>query len=280
MLKIQYSSIKGIAKVISKNKFYHILRLKDGSIAKVFTQAFLRLDRKNNCQTERKIIESENIHIPGIATPTGIIYKKGEFCGYTMNEGLGEISHEKSDSLPQLGLKQSALIIKKLEEIIEEAHKQGLVFPNILETIEQILNKKIDFFSIEEMQYKDMPAPFCSTYLGDLTFLTDTKYMQTDNNLFTPEIDRLSMLILYLIFTCNIDLMKKVNEYNKNWDIRETITEIILELGLESSPLAMKLYNLFRDSEANQPIGEDLMKIAEKYQLVRFRDNKKFIRKR
>jgi len=104
--------------------------------------------------------------------------------------------------------------------------------------------------------------------------------MQTDNNLFTPEIDRLSMLILYLIFTCNIDLMKKVNEYNKNWDIRETITEIILELGLESSPLAMKLYNLFRDSEANQPIGEDLMKIAEKYQLVRFRGNKKFIRKR
>lgn len=280
MLKIEeLSNIKGSATLMSKGKFSRILHLKDGSVAKIFTPSFLKYAQRVGLQTERKIMESESISIPEIVTPTGIIQKRGNFCGYTMEEVIGTPYTKLYAQIEPSDLTTIANIIKRLEMILAKGHEQGLVFPDIL-TLENIkvVGNKIKLIDFDSIQYKDMLSQNCSEMLGKLEFFIGTKYMQGDTGLFTPEIDKLSLLILYLMLTCDVDLMKYINE-SDGYSRKYAITDLILELGLEGDPIARKILDLFNDKVPNQYIGNDLIRISQEYQLVKNGKNRKFKRK-
>lgn len=276
MLKsLEFSKIKNSVRSTRKNNNYKVLYLSDGSIAKVFTASFLRRSKKNGLQLERRVLESESIQIPELNLPTGIIYKNGKFCGYTIKQISGKTYAELVEDISDLG--EIATLIKKLEEVIKKGNEQGIVFPNInLDTIIKLPNDEICLTDFDEIQYKDMQA----LKLSDLvkSEVLGAKYMQ-DDTLFTPEIDKLSIILLYLKVACGIDLIEYIKKSSNNRMKKHIITDLLLELGISEELFARRVLNLFEDDIENYFVGDDLIRIANKYQLVEDGISKKFRRK-
>lgn len=277
--KEEIKTIKG--RTLGQSEIGQVINLGDGSIIKVFSDFFLMTDSLLHLQTERKILESDAIKVPEIVTPISALYRNGLFCGYRMEEVKGPNYTEIYDRLPEDDLYTFAIMVRDLENIIKKANPQGLVFPDIL-TCENIIKTQngIRLIDFDGMQYKDMHITACSTSLGDVSYLEGTKYFKPNKFLtFTPEVDKLSMMVLYLLSACHLNLMPTMANLSTKMSRENAIIYIIHALGLERDPIAYKLFNLFNDKAPNEFISDDLMRIAEEYRLEQQGPMKKFKRK-
>lgn len=258
---------------------------KENQILKVFKKEYLSLLQILGINLEEKILLSEKINIsPNIAKPINIVYDNNNFIGYTM-EFCKEKTFNQWDEQLTLTEREDLYKYAKIHHNLEQTVKESkdIVIPDLC-TCDNILVRKngtVKLIDYDGFQVKDIKTISGSTNLGNPSQYIIPKYNK--NGLFTKELDKKSLIVLYFLSTFNVDL-NKVGEYNPVINRVITLDDIFYNLNLFDADFNHKVWKIFQDNEQNEYLGEDMFRIADKYNMVakQFYDNyyiKKLIRK-
>lgn len=261
------------SKLLSKNSISKVYKLCNGEILKMFNLNILNIYNNVGGNMEKKILDAEELpNIPEIVMPNKAVYdENGNFIAYTSNYvdglNLGQYydSLEKSD---KNSLYFFASLFEKLENIVARANNAGFVFPDLVNPGNFIFDKKGNFKLIDYdgMQVRDNKSMVISKVLSsDQQYNKVSKY-GNGHFLYTPELDKKSIIMLYLILVFHVRL---TNIGKKTYHAGETITlDYIFDyIGLEDDQLKNKICKIYNDNEKNEFISEDIKRLADRYEL-------------
>lgn len=260
-----------VVKIISDSHFSMVYLLKDGRYFKMFNPNFINLLKLNNCDIEKKILEAKIIDkVPEIIIPDSIVYGNNYFLGYTMPSALGIDSNEydRQKSLAErMNLYKYAEEHFELEKVIKRANKEEIVFPDLL-TCDNIFinNGKYQFIDYDGIQIGNNRVLEISTSLGDDRQYRSLKYMNK-NQLYTINLDKKSLILLYYLTVFNIDLNHIGKTFNSDGNII-TLDEILNLIGMDDYDFAQATYLAIYDKINDNVYLDDLVyRIADKYEL-------------
>ena len=260
-----------ITDLICKTDKAYIFQLRNGDILKIFHSFILELYKQSNLKLEEKIISAKPIKtVPEIIVPNMAIYSNDEFVGYALKKADGMNYNDYDDTLPQKefsNLKRYAKEYEKLEDIIKRGNKEKIVFPDFCTCDNIFIDKKGNFSLIDYdgLQIGDFITPVLSSSLGNQEQYNCCKYQK--NNLFTPELDKKSLITLYFLSAFNIDI-NKAGTLNPITREIVTLDDIFEMIGLDDYDVQNKVWKLFQDNKQNEFLGEDVFRIAENYDLL------------
>ena len=256
--------------LIRVNECSTVYKENEDTIIKIFTDEFLESEEEKGLTTEKKLKDASNIkNMPELIKPNKILYnKQGKFIGYKMPRVRGmNLAYYRNNVLAKDKniLKTVANDIKKLEQIIKQAHKNGIVIPDLVNEGNIYFTKEgIKLIDYDGMQVKDNKTDSISRALGDESYLYNSKYIiDGDYSSFpeyTEELDKLSLLELYFLFIFRINTVNSL-------ELRYSCDELINLLGLEHDPLATNIENIFNNDVPNTYLKESVKRISEEYSL-------------
>ena len=224
----------------------------------------------------KKFLYSETIKIdPAIVKSSAIVFDDNHnIAGYITNFERGKNLNQCSVELSQTeseDLYRYAGIHGKLEAIIKDS--PDIVVPDLCACDNIILNnngKTIKLIDFDGIQVKDQPTFCISTSLGNQSQYTNSKkYM--NGNLFTKELDKKSLIILYFLDAFNVDL-NKVGIKNPITNRSIRLDDLFKELNLDDVDIMHKVWKLFQNNQLNEFITEeDMMRIADKYKMTAYK---------
>ena len=181
-------------------------------VLKVFQPKFLYFLKSIGINMEEKILLSEKLNIsPEIIKPTSIVYdNNGNFIAYT-TPYQKEKNFNQWDINSTLSEKEDLSRYAKIHYNIEKIVKNSpdIVMPDLC-SCDNILvgkNDTIKLIDYDGLQTKNIPTFSISSSLGDqLQYFNSSKYYQ--GRLFTKELDKKSLIILYFFSAFNVDLNK------------------------------------------------------------------------
>ncbi len=270
MEKIDYKNLEATDLICRSNKAY-IYKLKNGDILKIFHPFILDLYKKSNLKLEEKIISAKPFKtVPEIIVPKISVYDDNQFIGYTCKEATGIDYNSYDDTLSENefhNLNRYAKEYEKLEDIIKRGNKEKIVFPDFCTCDNIFIDKKGNFSLIDYdgLQIGDFITPVLSSSLGNQEQYNCFKYQR--NNLFTPEIDKKSLITLYFLSAFNVDI-NKAETLNPITREIVTLDDIFEMIGLDDYDVQNKVWKLFQDNKQNEFLGEDVFRIAENYDLL------------
>lgn len=270
MLKQDIKDLKLTGQILSYGYLNTTIRLKDGSVIKLFKPEILSQLKDKQYDIEEKIINSEKTtHSKEIVTPTSLVYyPNGAFAGYTVPYIKGISYNERDESLTkkdQENLKMFAQNHKKLEKILKE--NPNIVFPDFCTCDNIIIEKsgEIKLIDYDGLQVDNYKSHAFSTTLGTISEHTTDKYM-TNSGLFTKELDKKSSIYLYFLSAFNVNLAK-VGTINPISGKIITLQDIFVGINLEDPELCHKVWKLFQDNKENEYLDDTIFDIADKYNL-------------
>lgn len=272
MEKVCVDSLEKI-KIISENEKSSVYELSDGSVLKIFSNLSLLFYSITGINLERKISHFDGCKIvKGIIEPKKKVYSSdGRFIGFTSDKALG-INYNKMDKYitmrQRCDLKFYADIYFKLENIVKRANEKGIVFPDLCSCDNIMMDPygDINIVDYDGFQVANYPAISISSSLGDEAQYFEHKSKYIKGNLFTPEIDKKSLIILYFLDALNIDL-NKVGTLNPKTNEIITLQDVFNIIGLDDCDIMHKVWKLFHDNQTNEFLGYDLYRMVEKYNL-------------
>ena len=240
-------------------------------ILKFFRPEYLFLLKINGIDMEEKILISETLNMSSeIIKPTGIVYdNNGNFIAYTMPYQKEKNYNQWENDLTladRENLQKYAKIHCNLEKIVKAS--PDIVMPDLC-SCDNILagpDDTIKLIDYDGLQTKHIPTPSISSSLGDqLQYVNSPKYYQ--NKLFTKELDKKSLIILYFFNVFNVDL-NKIGTYNPFTKRPVSLEEIFYQLNLFDYDFNHKVWKLFNEKEPNDYLGKDMFRIADKYNMI------------
>lgn len=245
-----------------------IISLQNGKILKIFDPVCLSLLKMTTANLEQKILASEKISLPKeFIKPEIAVYDGINFIGYTMKKAQGIDYNTMDENLTieeRKDLQQYANIYAKLEKIIKST--PDVVYPDIC-TCDNIYvhDNNIQLIDYDGFQVKDKSTMTISTTLGTLAqYLTSKKYHS--GQLFTKELDKKSLIMLYFISTFNVDL-NKVGMINPYTNQPITLDDVFKLINLDDYDIMNKVWKLFQENKENEYLEEDVFRIAQDYEM-------------
>lgn len=95
--------------------------------------------------------------------------------------------------------------------------------------------------------------------------MNNTKYF-TNESLFTKELDQKSSIFLYFLDTFNVNL-NKVGMIDPSNGKPITLNDIFSFINLDDDDLCHKTWKIFQNDRANEYLGDDVFRIADKYNM-------------
>ena len=270
MEKIDYKNLEATNLICRSSKAY-IYKLKNGDILKIFHPFILDLYKKSNLRLEEKITSAKPFkNVPEIIVPKISVYDDNQFIGYTCKEATGIDYNSYDDTLSKNefhNLNRYAKEYEKLEDIIKRGNKEKIVFPDFCTCDNIFIDKKGNFSLIDYdgLQIGDFITPVLSSSLGNQEQYQCPKYQ--NNFLFTPELDKRSLITLYFLMTFNVDI-NRVGQYNPITNEKITLDLIFELIGLDDYDIQNKVWKLFQNNQKNEFLDDDVFKIADKYHLL------------
>lgn len=281
-------NLKG-AKTLANTGISRVILLSNGFVLKLFDPMILNLFKLSGDDIEAKILDAKPIAgSPEILTPTSAVYSEnGLFVGYIMPRAKGINYNERDDKLTikqREDLATYARIHSKLEQILIK--NPNIVFPDIC-TCENIFisdKEQIQLIDYDGLQVGKYRTSSLSTSVGTINEYVDNSKYMTKDNLFTKELDKKSSIILYFLSAFNIDLGRVGNAYLPNGKLI-TLDDVFSCINLDDQDVCHKVWKLFQDNESNDFLEEDVLRIADTYDLHVLAENngqciKKLTRKR
>jgi len=268
--RIENYNIKG-GQLISESEIAKVIRLRDGSILKIFNPMMLCIMKLNGLNMEQKILDAQPIkNSPEILVPTATIYnKQGEFLGYSTNEARGVNYNTYDDNLTISQREDLHLYARdhsKLENVLRK--NSSIVFPDFCTCDNMFFDKNgnVQFIDYDGLQVGKHRSLSVSTSLGDPEKILSSKKYHKGNGYFTKELDKKSSIILYFLttFNANLDTVGKVNPLNGELI---TLEEFFKCINLDDPDLCHKTWKLFQDDVPNDFLGDTVYNIAEKYDM-------------
>lgn len=245
-------------------------------ILKVFNPNYLLINKMIGINLEKKFLYSETMEMnPAIVKPTAIVLDENHnLIGYTTNYERGKSLNSRSEELTQSkseDLYRYAKVHGNLKNIIEDS--PDIIFPDLCTCENIILNNNdntIKLIDFDGFQVKDQSSFCISTSLGDqIQYIDSKKYRK--GNLFTKELDKKSLTILYFLDTFNVDL-NKVGIINPMINQPITLDDLFYCINLDDVDIMQKVWKTFQETIANEYITEeDMLRIADKYRMTSYR---------
>lgn len=256
-----------IDKKIVESEATIVFSLKDGSILKCFNRMFLQIFSEIGMNVEQKILDAKIIEeVPEIIVPDAAVYdNRTGFIGYKMRPAEGINLNDYDETLTLQGradLYKYALMHNKLEDIIKRGNKNSIIFPDLCTCDNIYISERgnISFIDYDGLQIEKHIAVAMSTSLGNDQQYFKDKYIK--GKLFTPELDKKSLVILYFLDTFNADL-NKVGVINPSTGKRITLDEIFDMLNITDLDFMHKVANTLNPKTPGDYIGEDAIRLAQ-----------------
>lgn len=254
----------------SSTSSIHYLR-NANQIMKIFNPMYLNMCINCGNNLEKKILISDKINIsPEVIRPIGAIYNDhNQFIGYTSIYSNEKNLNQWDDNFTieqRQDLYNYADLHYKIEQVVKNS--EDIVIPDLC-SCDNILVKadnSVKLIDYDGFQVKDINTFSISSSLGDYNqYLNSKKY--SDGRLFTKELDKKSLIVLYFLNALNIDL-NRVGIISPNTKKPITLDEIFKLIGLDDNDFNHKVWKLFQEKESNEYLGEDIFRIADKYDMV------------
>lgn len=258
------------AKLISEEGFSNVLKLRDGSILKIFSIDMVRASAIVGSDIEGKILSARNIDSsPEILIPTSAVYSKNVgFVGYTTDEVIGEdynVYNSKFTIEKRSDLHNYAVNHEKLENVLRK--NPDIIFPDFCTCSNIIFSSdgKVHFIDYDGLQVGGYKSYSYSSTLGDIESLFyDSKYYE--NGLFNKNLDKKSSIFLYFLVTFNINL-SKVGTVNYRTNEFITLEDCFRCINLDDPDLCHKAWKIFQKDQENEFLGDTGYSIADKYDM-------------
>jgi hypothetical protein len=256
-------------KILKKSPISKVFLLDEKEVVKVYNSSYLKgINRRR--ALERKIQASSTIKLKELVLPKKIILINGNFAGYTMEYVKGE-SYLDIAIAPYRNLDLINKEYLEIEKIIKKFHKEGIIVPDLLNLTNIIVTEDgLRFIDYDGMQIRDNKASSVSKILKkDIRHSSTIKYCN-HLGLYTEELDKKSLLILYILITFN-NLINDINMDNNRF---EKIDKLLEELNISQEDklkeIIDKAYNPRNDIK-NEYLEEAVKEIGKKYILTKDR---------
>ena len=256
-------------KILKKSPISKVFLLDEKEVVKVYNSSYLKgINRRR--ALERKIQASSTIKLKELVLPKKIILINGNFAGYTMEYIKGE-SYLNIAIAPYRNLDLINKEYLEIEKIIKKFHKEGIIVPDLLNLTNIIVTEDgLRFIDYDGMQIRDNKASSVSKILKkDIRHSSTIKYCN-HLGLYTEELDKKSLLILYILITFN----NLINEINMDNNRFEKIDKLLEELNISQEDklkeIINKAYNPRNDIK-NEYLEEAVKEIGKKYVLTKDR---------
>lgn len=256
-------------KILKKSPISKVFLLDEKEVLKVYNSSYLKgINRRR--ALERKIQASSTIKLKELVLPKKIILINGNFAGYTMEYIKGE-SYLDIAIAPYRNLDLINKEYLEIEKIIKKFHKEGIIVPDLLNLTNIIVTEEgLRFIDYDGMQIRDNKASSVSKILKkDIRHSSTIKYCN-HLGLYTEELDKKSLLILYILITFN-NLINDINMDNNRF---EKIDKLLEELNISQEDklkeIIDKAYNPRSDIK-NEYLEEAVKEIGKKYVLTKDR---------
>lgn len=256
-------------KILKKSPISKVFLLDEKEVVKVYNSSYLKgINRRR--ALERKIQASSTIKLKELVLPKKIILINGNFAGYTMEYIKGE-SYLDIAIAPYRNLDLINKEYLEIEKIIKKFHKEGIIVPDLLNLTNIIVTEEgLRFIDYDGMQIRDNKASSVSKILKkDIRHSSTIKYCN-HLGLYTEELDKKSLLILYILITFN-NLINDINMDNNRF---EKIDKLLEELNISQEDklkeIIDKAYNPRNDIK-NEYLEEGVKEIGKKYVLTKDR---------
>lgn len=270
MEKIQFSDLNISRKnLLSNSQTSKVYRLENGDVLKLFSPLVFYIHNCGKINLESKIMSAKTLlTVPEIILPKQGVYANEEFIGYTMPmvPGVDLNTYDVKLTLRQRAdLKMYAAIFNQLESILKRAHKEKIIFPDFC-TCDNIFinNGRLSFIDYDGLQVGNHKVIARSTSLGtDIEFEDIPKYCK--NGLYTEELDKRSLVILYFLEAFNVNL----NMIGAKTPQGDTITfeDIFEAINLKDYDFMHKVWKCLHDKEKGEYIGEDVLRLSYDYDM-------------
>lgn len=247
-----------------------IYSLPNNKIFKMFHTKYLEIFNIVGINLEEKLSTADTTTLPKeIIKPEVLVYDGTEVIGYIMAKAKGINYNTRDINLTMFersNLLQYADLHFKLEKIIRST--PDIVYPDIC-TCENIYIsgpdiQLIDYDGFQIGKHKTLDI---SSSLGNqIQYFNTPKYI-TKDLLFTKELDKKSLIILYFLSTFNIDLNRVGTIINPLTNQPFTLEEVLSCIGLEDYDIMNKIWKIFQNNKENDWLGEDVYRLAYEYDL-------------
>ena len=266
-IEISQLTVNGLTKIFEGDKST-VYKTKGGEIFKSFSSNYLQFLNSGGVDLEKIILESKPIEgVPEIVVPNKAVYFGDSFLGYTADfiEGVNLNVYLNSLSLGQkYDLDGYASLYKDIEDVVKEA--ENIVFPDLCTLTNLMVTDKgfIRFIDYDGMQVGGRKSACISTMLGEQTQYFNDKYL--DGDVYTKELDKKSLIMLYFITTFNVDL-NYVGSVNNITGQIITLDDIFSQIGLDDDEIKHKVWKCFQKDGENDYLGDDVYRIAQEYNM-------------
>ncbi len=270
MNRVFRSDLKIIGKLFN-SETSQIFKLDNGSILKIYKPLILMIYKMMGMSLECKIMQAKPIkNVPEIIVPEIGVYDENNcFVGSIMKSAKGIDYNTYDDNLlitERCNLKKYANMHTKLESIVKRGNNEGIVFPDLCTCDNIYIDSygNIQLIDYDGLQIGKFKAPTMSTSLGDSDQYLIPKYCK--NGLFTPNLDKKSLIILYFLLTFNIDL-NKIGIINPRDGKQITLEDIFDVINLQDNDIKHKVWKCFQPNVENDFLGSDVHRIADEYDM-------------
>ncbi len=270
MYRVYLSDLKIVGQ-LSNSKTSQVLKLDNGSILKIYKPLRLMVYNMMGTSLENKIMHAEPFDkVPEIIVPRAGVYDQNNcFIGSIMEsaKGIDYGTYDRNLSrIERCNLKKYADMHMKLESIVKRSNEMGIVFPDLC-TIDNIyidVCGNMQLIDYDGLQINSFKAPSISTTLGSQEQYLQPKYLK--NELFTSNLDKKSLIMLYFLITFNVDL-NSLGVINPSNNKKITLEDIFDIINLQDDDIKHKVWKCFQPNVDNDFLGYDVYKIALEYDL-------------
>ena len=238
----------------------------DGRIYKHFKSIALMLDRSAGMRIAEKIDYADKIvDFDELYKPTSAVYSNGHFCGFTSkkNNGTNFNDYDKNVTKTQVNnLYYYLNFFEKLTKLVKKANKHKIVLPDLCSCDNIYIDSEgnLSLIDYDGMQVDEFPVYAMSTSLGDEEKYFVPKYFDVNKRLFTTELDKTSLLLLYFLCTLHVNVAASFDVYK---DL--SINVLLSEVGLDDPIIRRMVIDTLSSDTKGHYVDVIAGMIADKY---------------
>lgn len=255
-------------KVLKRCTDTTIIKLPNGELLKILDKSILDIISNTGYDLETRLCEVDKLTtFTKFAWPTIMLEDEEIVSAYLMPNIQGVDFTDYYENI--FDLTSYAKIHSQIQDNIKSGNDVGIVFPDLCttENIRVTSNHEIFFIDYDSLQIKNMPAVGFSSDLGTPDAIMNEKYYDSELDLFTNNLDIRSSIFLYFLDVFGVNL-SKVGIINPATFQRVTLDDIFSLINLDDYDVQQKVWKLFQPSIPNEFLGDDVYKLANKYDLV------------
>ena len=245
-----------------------IYNLQNGEYLKLLSKRLLKVIKSTEYSLDTRLEAAEGLrNLKHLVLPTSKIEQYGNIAGYTTDEIHGK-AYDKD--IYGLDLSKIANLHSRIEECIQMNHDNGVITPDLATegNIMVMPNGEVRFMDYDGMQINEMQCFQHSLKIGTLEEIEELGYYDGRLELCNKDIDKYTAATLFLESIFGVNVVHFILSISKEAPIESIISVLFEAINLDDDSVAQKVANLFIPGAKKEFLGEDISRIASRYELI------------